>query len=136
MANTYNFIDDDLLLSADKVQQFTAALATESVADPLQELCDEAASVVARMTTGYVVDTDSIFSFIRAIAVFNAYLNSGTPAPEDVTTRYNSNLGELSAIAGGKRPNLPKAVDTAQQSISGAIGSERRLRGRMGRRDY
>jgi hypothetical protein len=132
MANQYDFDDDDLLLSADKVEQFTLALATDEVADPLQELCDEAAAIVARMTTGYVVDNNSVFSFIRAIAVFNAYLNSGTPAPEDVTKRYASNMGELEAIAGGKRPNLPKTTVAAQQSISGAIGSERKIHGRMG----
>lgn len=135
MANPYQFDDDDLLLSADKVQQFTAALATGEVADPLQQLCDEAASIVARMTTGYVIDNDSIFSFIRAIAVHNAYINSGTPAPPDVTARYEANMRELEAIAGGKRPNLPKTEVPAQQGISGSVGSERRIHGRIDRRD-
>lgn len=131
MANQYNFDDGDLLLSADKVQQFTAVLTTEEVADPLQDLCDEAAATVARMTAGYVVDNESVFSFIRSIAVYNAYLNSGTPAPENVTTRYQDNMKELTAIASGQRPNLPKVTDPALQSRAGAAGSAHHIHGRI-----
>jgi len=67
------FTKDQLLLSADKVAQLTKALATLSVADPLQYVCDEAAAIVARMTAGYVIDDVSERGWIRSIAVYNAY---------------------------------------------------------------
>lgn len=131
MANPYNFADGDLQLSADKVQQFTQALATDEVADPLQELCDEAAADVSRLTAGYILDNVSIFNFIRAIAVYNAYINSGTPAPDDVTTRYKNIWSELQSISRGERPNLPKVTDPALQSRAGAAGSQHRIHGRI-----
>ena len=132
MANQYNFDDGDLQLSADKVAQFTAALATEEVADPLQQLSDEAASKVARLTAGYVLDNNSIFEFIRALAVYNAYTNSGTPCPDDVETRYKSVDLELKEISKGLRVNLPKAPDAALQPNAGIAGSKRPLHGRLG----
>lgn len=132
MANQYNFDDGDLQLSTDKVQQFTSALATTEVIDPLQELCDEAASKVARLTAGYVLDQDSVFEFIRAIAVYNAYANSGTPCPPDVENRHKAAEDELKEIAQGKRPNLPKQPNAALQSKSGSAGSNTNVPGRMG----
>lgn len=130
MANIYNFTDDNLLLSADKVTQFTAALATGAIPDPLQQLCDEAAADVGRMIAGYNVDVTSISNFIRAIAVYNAYVNSGTEAPPDVTNRYKYVMEELAAIAEGKRPNLGKVQDPNQVSIAGGGGSGCPLHGR------
>jgi hypothetical protein len=131
MANQYNFVDGDLQLSADKVTQFTNALTTEEVADPLQELCDEAAADVARLTAGYVVDSVSVFNFIRALVVFKAYSNSGTPVPPDIATSRKDAWSELQSISRGERTNLPKAADPALQSRAGAIGSARRIHGRM-----
>lgn len=131
MANQYNFDDGDLQLSADKAAQFTAALATDEVADPLQQLCDEAAAAVARLTAGYVLDDLSIFGFIRAIAIYNAFANSNTPVPDDVATRYKNAWSELQSIARGERPNLPKAADAALESRAGKWGSGQAIPGRM-----
>ena len=90
MANAYNFVDQDLLLSADKVTQFT-----------------------------------------NALAIFKAYTNSGSPCPPDVVSNRKDAWDELTAIAEGKRPNLPKIADPALQSRAGVVGSSHRLRGRM-----
>jgi hypothetical protein len=133
MSNAYSFTNGNLQLSADKVAQFTAALATTEVADPLQQLCDEAAADVARLTAGYILDATSISNFIRALAVYNAYLNSGTPSPEDVSTRFKSVWNELQSIARGDRPNLPKVADAALASRAGAAGSAPLIHGRMQR---
>lgn len=132
MSNQYNFVEGDLQLSADKVAQFTAALATGDVADPLQQLCDEAAADVARLTAGYTLDNLSISNFIRAIAVWKAYSNSNTPVPDDVTTNYKAVNSELQSIARGERPNLPKVADAALSSRAGAIGTgTKKIGGRM-----
>lgn len=133
MSNAYTFITGNLQLSADKVAQFTAALATTEVAEPLQQLCDEAAADVARLTAGYILDATSISNFIRALAVYNAYINSGTPSPEDVATRFKSVWTELQSIARGDRPNLPKVADAALASRAGAVGSAPLIHGRMQR---
>jgi len=122
MSNAYNFIADNLQLSADKAAQFTAALATTGDATPLQTLCDEAAADVARLTTGYVIDTTSAFNFIRALAIYKAYTNSGTPVPSPVENSFKAVQLELQEISQGKRPNLPKAATTSQAGISGGSG--------------
>jgi hypothetical protein len=131
MSNAYTFITGNLQLSADKVAQFTAALATTEVADPLQQLCDEAAADVARLSAGYILDATSISNFIRALAVYNAYVNAGTPAPEDVATRYKSAWTELQSIARGDRPNLPKVANAALASRAGLVGGPAYVHGRM-----
>jgi hypothetical protein len=125
------FTKDQLLLPADKVAQLTKGLATLSVADPLQYLCDEAAGTVTRMTTGYVLDDGSTRTFIRALALFAAYSNAGTGVPKNVADEQSAAMKELEAIAEGKRPNLAKAADASLDSIAGTGSSQARIKGRM-----
>jgi hypothetical protein len=124
------FSSDDLLLSPDRSAQLEKALANLGVADPLQYLCDEAAAEVARMTTGYAVDVNSVRGMTRALALFKIYSYAG-PVPKDIQANYDSTNKELEAIASGNRPNLPKATTPSQAGIAGNWGSQSRVPGRM-----
>lgn len=123
------FTDDDLLLSADKVTQLTKALSNMNVADPLQYLCDEASADVARLTTGYVLDDNSVRGFIRALALYRIYGYAG-PVPLDVQKAYDAASAELQAIASGRRPNLPR-VNTGVNPPAGQSGTQPYVPGRM-----
>ena len=125
------FTKNDLLLSADKAAQLVKALSSLGQADPLQYCCDEAAATVARMTTGYVLDDTSIKQLVRALALEKAYGYANAPAPEGVKTDAKNALEELQAIAGGKRPNLPKVATASQGTIAGTWGSGRKVGGRI-----
>lgn len=123
----------DLKLPADKLAQMNKALGGtvgDESAAALQGVCDEAAAEVARLTTGYVIDSVSITNFTRAIALGRAYGYIG-PIPKDVQKNHDDAKVELEAIAGGKRPNLPKVSTPAQNSISGGWGSNPNIPGRM-----
>ena len=123
----------DLQLSADKLTQFAAALGDTGGSNALlQAICDAAAADVARLTTGYVIDPNSITNFAKSIALFRAYGQVG-PVPPDVEKTYDDNWKELQSISRGERPNLPKTQDTTQATIAGGWGSEHRLHGRTGR---
>ena len=123
----------DLKLPADKLTQLERALggkAGDEAAPKLQGICDEAVATVARLTIGYVLDPVDISGFIRAIALGRAYGQVGT-IPKDVEKNEKAALDELTAIAEGKRPNLPKVVAPSQSTIGGGWGSNPKLPGRM-----
>lgn len=122
------FTVTDLKLAADKLAQITKALggAASSTTD-LQDLCDEAAADVARLTTGYVIDDLSAVNFTRAIVLFRAYGYIG-PIPKDVQANYDAVMKELEAIAKGERPKLEQTTSQAAQS-TGNWGSKTRLEG-------
>lgn len=127
------FTVKDLKLPHDKSSQLNRALGgaiDDDAAQALQTICDESAAVVARMTTGYVIDAVSLKDFTRAIALYRAYGFAG-PIPKDIEGNYKAVTEELQAIAGGKRPNLPKVETPAQNTISGGWGSNPNLPGRM-----
>lgn len=117
------FLKDQLLLAANKVAQLTGALATPTVADPLQSLCDEAAADVARMTTGYIIDDVSTRNFVRSLALYRIYGKAG-PIPPDVKTDHDDALKELQAIAEGKRPSLPRTPTAEARPASGKGSSK------------
>ena len=121
----------DLKLSADKLSQIATALGDgggENAA--LQDLCNAAAADVQRLTAGYVLDDTSLTNFGRAITLFRAYSLVGQ-VPPDIEKEYQNSWNELQSIARGDRPNLPKISDPALASRAGAIGSERKIHGRM-----
>jgi hypothetical protein len=125
----------DLNLPADKLAQFATALGDTSDADTaLQGICDGAAADVDRLTAGYVIDPDSYTNFARSIALHRAYAQAQfSEIPAAVETDYKAAWTELTEISQGKRPNVPKQPDPALASRAGAAGSNRRIRGRMGR---
>jgi hypothetical protein len=127
------FAVKDLKLPADKIAQLNRALGgkpEDDAAAELQGLCDEATAIVARLTTGYVIDAVSMNDFIRAIALYRAYGFAG-PVPKDIESNYKAVQTELEAIAGGKRPNLPKVSTPAQNPIAGGWGANPNIPGRM-----
>jgi hypothetical protein len=120
----------DLNLPADKLSQMATALGDTGGANAaLQGICNGAAADVARLTAGYVIDATSQTNFGRAIALFRAYGQVG-PIPPDVEKNYDAAWNELTDIAQGKRPNLPKVADPNQASIAGRWGGGHRLPGR------
>lgn len=134
----------DLKLPVDKIVQIENSLGGSTsvvayTANPsapnLQNLCDEAFADVSRLTIGYVIDPTSQTNFTRALALYRAYGYIGT-VPKDVQKNHDDAMTELKEISQGKRPNLPKADPAgAQQSISGRFGSNRKIHGRLGRRE-
>ncbi len=131
--NSLNFTADLLPGSATLKGQLINALgAPADGSDPLQNLCDAAAADVLRLTTGYVLDPASLTNFTRAVALYRAYGSIG-PVPPDTKTIYDDAWSELSAIAEGKRPNLPKVAVPAQNLSAGGFGSEHRIHGRVRR---
>ena len=123
----------DLNLPADKLSQFAAALGDASGTNAaLQGMCDAADADVSRLTAGYVIDPTSYTNFARSLGLYRAYSQSQfSEIPESVANDYKATWTELTAIAEGKRPNLPKLVDPNQAGIAGGYGGERRLHGRI-----
>jgi hypothetical protein len=130
----------DLNLPADKLAQFATALGDSGGQNAaLQGICNSVAADVARLTTGYVVDPTSVTNWGRAIALYRAYSQAAFgEIPKAIADDYKTAWDELTAIAEGKRPNLPKAPDPtgALATRAGAAGSHRRIHGRMRRGDH
>lgn len=128
----------DLNLPADKLAQFANALGDSSNANvALQGICDGAAADIARLTAGYVIDPASLTNWGRSIALYRAYSQAQFgETPKAVSDDYKTVWDELTAIAEGKRPNLPKVSDPNQASIAGGFGGEHRLHGRVHRWDH
>lgn len=127
----------DLNLPFDKLTQFSAALGDAVDATGtyvvLQNICDSADADVQRLTTGYVIDPDTQTNWGRTLALYRAYSQAQFgEIPKAVSDDYKTAWDELTAIAEGRRPNLPKIANTALAGRAGAIGSRRQLRGRMG----
>jgi hypothetical protein len=125
----------DLNLTADKLTQFANALGDAGGLNAaLQGICDGAAADVDRLTAGYVIDPASYTNFARSIALYRAYSQAQFgEIPKAVADDYKTAWDELTAIAQGKRPNLPKLTDPNQSTIAGGWGSEHRLNGRVHR---
>jgi len=128
----FSFDKSQLLLTDEKSVQLTTALANLDVADPLQQVCDEAAAVVTRMMASYALTDAQVAGFIRAIALFEAYRVANIPAPDDVSTANDAAMKELTAIASGERPNLPKVADSDLTPGAGSWGSNDKTTGRFG----
>jgi hypothetical protein len=122
------FTVDQLLLRPDRKAQLTKALANLGVADPLALVITEATADVARYLTGYVVAESSQHGWIRAIALWKAHVAGELEVPADIQKAYDEAIEELTAIAEGKRPNIPKtpASETPTAS-SGAWGGETKI---------
>ena len=123
----------DLNLPADKLAQFATALGdTGGENAALQGICNGAAADVTRLTAGYVIDPASITNWGRSIALQRAYSQAQFgEIPKAVADDYKTAWDELTAIAGGKRPNLPKVSDPNQATIAGGWGSDHKVHGRM-----
>jgi hypothetical protein len=117
---------DQLLLSADRSAQLTAALSNLGVEDPLGTCLAEASSDVARLTAGYVIDESSTNGWIRALTLYKAYGLVG-PVPTDIKLQCDEVVKELTAIAKGERPNLERA-QAGTNPTAGAWGGEERLK--------
>jgi len=124
----------DLKLPADKAAQIERALGSDpnvnEALPALQGVCDEAAAEVARLTTGYIIDAVSISNFTRAIALGRAYGYIG-PIPKDIAENAKEAKDELTAIAKGDRPNLPKVANAQLTGRAGKWGSGQATPGRM-----
>ena len=110
----------DLNLPADKVAQFATALGDTSGANAaLQGICNGAVADVARLTNGYVIDPTSLTNWGRTIALYRAYSQASFgEIPKAVADDFKIVWDELSAIAEGKRKNIPRVDDGAAQSTS------------------
>lgn len=114
----------DLNLPADKLAQFATALGDTGGANAaLQGICNGAAADVARLTTGYLIDPASLTNWGRSIALYRAYSQAQFgEIPAAISADYKTTWDELTAIAEGKRPNLPKTSDATQNTIAGGWG--------------
>ena len=116
------FTVQDLLLSEERAEQLTTALANLGVADPLEKVVVEATAEVDRFTAGYLIPDDAKAGWIRILALHRAFLAAELPVPEDVETAVKAALEELTAIAEGKRPNLPLAPTDPDDPVTTAAG--------------
>lgn len=123
----------DLNLPADKLAQFATALGDGGGLNAaLQGICDGAAATVSRMTAGYVIDAADITNWGRVIALYRAYSQAQFgEIPKAVADDFKEAMDELTAIAEGKRPNLPKVANTDLSGRAGKWGSGQAIPGRM-----
>lgn len=114
----------DLNLPADKLAQFANALGDAGSANAaLQGICNGAAADVTRLTAGYVIDPASITNWGRTIALYRAYSQAQFgEIPKAIADDFKTTWDELTAIAEGKRLNLPKISDSTQNTIAGGWG--------------
>lgn len=117
----------DLLLTDDRQEQLTAALANTGIAEPLVLCLTEAAADVARFTAGYVIAQSSLNGWTRALALWKAFTLAELGVPEDVQKAYEAAMDELTAIAKGERPNIPQTPVTTPPASAGAWGSRDKL---------
>ncbi len=124
----------DLNLPADKLAQFATAFGdTGGQNAALQGICNGAAADVARLTAGYVIDPASVTNWGRSIALQRAYSQAQFgEIPKAVADDYKNAWDELTAIAEGKRLNLPKVSDPNQATVAGGWGGNCPVSGRMG----
>ena len=124
----------DLNLPADKLAQFAAALGDAGGQNAaLQGICNGAAADVTRLTAGYLIDPATVTNWGRTIALYRAYSQAQFgDIPKAVADDYKTAWDELTAIAEGKRPNLPKVSDPNQSTIAGGWGGAAQVPGRMG----
>jgi len=108
------FSTPDLLLTAKKLAQLKEALGNQT---SLDTICAEAEAEVNRLLAGYTVEEAVRKSFIRALALHQAYGLVG-PIPDAVQKLYDRAQAELAAIAEGRRPNTPRSDDPR---ITGAV---------------
>lgn len=120
------FTLQDLLLTEERKAQLVAALANLGVADPLGTVITEASADVARSTRGYLVDEAASNGWVRVMALEKAYLAAELNVPADIAKAALAAREELSAIAAGKRPNLPLAIG-GETAPSGTWGGETRI---------
>lgn len=123
----------DLNLPADKLAQFATALADAGGQNAaLQGICDGAAADVTRLTTGYILAAASLTNWGRSIALYRAYSQAQFgEIPKAVADEYKEAMDELTAIAKGERPNLPKTPEPTLASRAGAIGGNKKIHGRI-----
>ena len=129
----------DLNLPADKLAQFATALGDAGGANAaMQGICNAAAADVARLTAGYIVDPTSVTNWGRSLALNRAYGQAQFgEIPKAIADDFKAALTELTEIAQGKRPNIPKIPDPtgARATRAGAVGSNPQIHGRMNRGD-
>lgn len=108
------FVPDQLLLPPDRRAQLERALATAAEPAPLETLCAEAEAEVDRLTYGWEIQPAVRAGWIRALALYAAYLAAGGGMPDAVRAAHDAARAELAAIAAGQRANLPRstALDT------------------------
>ena len=123
----------DLNLPADKLVQFATALGDTGGANAaLQGICNGAAADVARLTAGYLIDPASTTNWGRSLALYRAYSQAQFgEIPKAIADDYKTAMDELTAIAEGKRPNLPKVTDPNQATLAGGWGGNCPVPGRM-----
>lgn len=117
------FTADQLLLTASRKAEITAALANSGVADPVGSCVTEAIAEVARFTSGYVWTDDALAGFIRPLALFKLYSLIG-PAPKDLAKAYTDTMTELVAISKGERPNLVLDSNPETPTGGGSWGAQ------------
>jgi hypothetical protein len=115
-----------LALTDDRKQQLEAALANSELEDPLEQAIAEAVSEVSRLTAGFVIEEASLNSWTRKVALYNAFVIAELGVPEDIKDAYDDTMEELRAIAGGKRPNLPR-VEATPAPGKGSWGSAEKI---------
>lgn len=114
---------DQLLLTDDRKTQLIAALENTGEDEPLERCIAEAEADVARLTAGYTIAQSSLDGWARVIALYKAFLAAELGIPEDIATAYKDVKEELTAIAEGKRPNLPREEDDDETTPSPSTGS-------------
>lgn len=119
---------DQLLLTDDRKTQLIAALANTGEDEPLERCIAEAEADVARYTAGFTIAQSSLDGWARIIALWKAYLLAELGVPEDIALAYKDAKEELTAIAEGKRPNLPRPTDADTPAPStGNWGSREKI---------
>lgn len=113
------FLVQDLLLTEEKLQLLTAALANLGQADPLGTAIAEAESTVARYTAGYDLGEDDRKTLVRRVALFNAYALAG-PVPDEISKAYDKAMDELRDIRDGKFVQSAQDGSGAGQAKSGS----------------
>lgn len=123
-----SFTADKLMLTDNRREQLTAALANTDLDDPLATCIAEAEADVARFTAGYTIDQSSLDGWIRALALWKAFVVAELGVPEDIQKAYDEAIAELKDIALGKRPNLPRTDDAEDNNTStGNWGSDTKI---------
>ena len=68
----------------------------------------------------------------RSLALYRAYSQAQFgEIPKAIADDYKTAMDELTAIAEGKRPNLPKVTDPNQATLAGGWGGNCPVPGRM-----
>jgi hypothetical protein len=122
----YTFVNGDLHLTQERIDQLTQACANNGILTPVERAIEEATAKVEGMTASYLLPEARWRNLVRVLARFNLF-TAADALSETEEKAHVAAIRELEAIRDGKEPTLPAATTAPTLMSAGAWGSATKL---------